>query len=664
MNLPAAVHAPIRPVFCVVDHAHRDLEVARAVVTGAFTVAGRTVTVGRQPDWTSDPFPSDREWRVDWVKFYFGLDLAHAWQVTGNRLYADGWERLVTSYLSQVPAGADATEVIARRIQNWIYTWNRFAAGGEAPFTSNFAIRLGDYLWDEVVAVEQRLSAERNHRTLELYALLVAATACPDRDPGGRLQREAFAALSDNLLADVRPDGVHRESSTHYHCIALRSWLGALAIARQRGLTPERRFIDRLAAACDFAACVHRPDGRIPACSDADAESYLDVVGLAGELFARDDWQWIATRGQCGVPPTSLDHGFTTGGYYLQRNGWEAGSGYLVFDCGPLGDGGHGHYDLLNVDVCASGQPIISDPGRYTYSEAGERNWRHWFKGTRAHNTVTVDGLDQTAYDRRKPKGVVATGRLVAHLSAPSLSLVAGEARSGQYDAVHTRAVLFVGREYWVVIDRLWAPTPHRYQLRWHLSPEASTRVELTDGGTGVDATGVALAFSPSRRVVLEDDWYAPVYGVRQPATTVMVESQAYTTTFVTAIVPAANSRRDSRGHGAVRVGFLSRGDRPADLAVLEVSGVGPAGNGRDIITWSADAHFFELAHFKGVARAAWLRRDGDDRTLAFSALDATVASWSNGGHHTTVDMPASRRGWLEYVDGRLVTGPHVEARR
>jgi hypothetical protein len=52
----------------------------------------------------------------------------------------------------------------------------------------------------------------------------------------------------------------------------------------------------------------------------------------------------------------------------------------------------------------ARGRPLVVDPGRYTYSEHGA-NLRRWFKGTAAHSTVCVDGLDQTPYRRGKPRG-------------------------------------------------------------------------------------------------------------------------------------------------------------------------------------------------------------------------------------------------------------------
>ena len=68
-------------------------------------------------------------------------------------------------------------------------------------------------------------------------------------------------------------------------------------------------------------------------------------------------------------------------------------------------------------------------------------NLRHWFRGTAAHNTVSVDGLDQTPYRRGQPRGPVAEG-------APPRPATARRARRAarprpaapRYDAVPPRA--------------------------------------------------------------------------------------------------------------------------------------------------------------------------------------------------------------------------------
>jgi hypothetical protein len=74
----------MRPVFSVIEHLHHDRTVADDAVAGRFTCAGETVELGPEPDWWSGDLPADEEWRIDWVKFYYGLDLAHAYRTTGD----------------------------------------------------------------------------------------------------------------------------------------------------------------------------------------------------------------------------------------------------------------------------------------------------------------------------------------------------------------------------------------------------------------------------------------------------------------------------------------------------------------------------------------------------------------------------------------------------
>src|SRR5262249_45191087 len=155
---------------------------------------------------------------------------------------------------------------------------------------------------------------------------------------------------------------------------------------------------------------------------------------------------------------------------------------FLIFDCGPLGDGSHGHYDLLNVEVAANGRSLIVDPGRYTYSEATP-NWRRWFRGTAAHNTVSVAGLDQTPYARGRSHSPVPRAPSVGRPRPPGLVVLHGGARSPCYDAAHSRRVVFVAGEYWLLEDRLRGDRAHRYDLRFHLAADAWQQTEVAVGG-------------------------------------------------------------------------------------------------------------------------------------------------------------------------------------
>jgi hypothetical protein len=578
-----------RPVFCVIEHLRHDRRLADDACVGRFTELGQTLELGIEPGWLGASLPADEEWRIAWSKFYVGLDLAAAFRETARRRYQLAWERLVSSWIDQVPVGADPSDAVARRVLNWIYAWNAFA---DTPRFAGLAPGLAERVVESIAAqiswLRGHLTAARNHRTLELYSLFIAGLALPEVDRGGGLVRSALAELDRNLSADFRADGVHVEASTHYHLIVVRSFVGVRENAARFGIALPARFDERLARALDVALHCRRPDGLIPALSDADTGSYAELLELAARQLERPDYLYAATAGARGGPPAARNESYPAGGYHVQRSGWgDGGTRYederfLIFDCGPLGDGGHGHYDLLSVELAAGGRPLILDPGRYTYHE-GEPNLRHWFKGTAAHNTVCVDRLDQTEYHRRKPKGPVAEGRLLQRVEADGLDILWGEALSPRYDARHRRRVIFVAGEYWTFEDHLEAERPHRYDQRWHLAPEAHGAVELSmsDGGTLVQAPGLALLFPPGLDVSLKPGWYAPEYGVKLPAPVVSaVADGAAEARLIAVAVPLAP--------GAAPPALRVLAPAPGGAEIL-VEGVGDRGEASDAIAWRED---------------------------------------------------------------------------
>ncbi len=69
---------------------------------------------------------------------------------------------------------------------------------------------------------------------------------------------------------------------------------------------------------------------------------------------------------------------------------------YLHFDAAPLGYlsiAAHGHADALSFLLNVDGQPVFIDPGTYTYHT--EPEWRQYFIGTLAHNTVRIENKNQ-----------------------------------------------------------------------------------------------------------------------------------------------------------------------------------------------------------------------------------------------------------------------------
>jgi hypothetical protein len=489
--------------------------------------------------------------------------------------------------------------------------------------------------------MQAHLTPERNHRTLELYALFVVSLALPVLDPCSTHRERALAALHDNMRTDVWSDGVHRERSTHYHLIALRSFLAARVNASRFGIQMPDSYDERLLAACRFAMHLHRPDGEIPALSDSDSGSYLDLLVLAGRLLNQPDLTYVGTRGRHGTAPVARNVSFPVGGYYVQRSGWGdqgrrmADERFLVFNCGPLGDGGHGHYDALSIETYAHGLPLVVDPGRYTYAE-GSPNWRHWFKSTAAHNTVTVDGLDQTPYRRGKPKGPVARGRLLERRTTPGLDLLYGEVVSPAYDAVHRRAVLFIADEYWLVFDQLRAPTSHEYVARWHLSAgEGPVVSSLTDDRTTMTTPGMTLAVAGGAAARVEQGWVSSRYGVKDAAPVVVVPLLG---TDDADLVNLLHPRR--RGQTRTPNVRLVPGSAGHE-AVVECAN----GASRDQVSWLRPEQPMTCAGLTVAGDVVWVRCDGDGRPEKALVHRPTAFRWTGPGPQP--DLLPIGNGWF-----------------
>ena len=179
------------------------------------------------------------------------------------------------------------------------------------------------------------------------------------------------------------------------------------------------------------------------------------------------------------------------------------------------------------------------DPGRFTYAE-GEPNLRHWFRGTAAHNTVTVDGTDQTPYARSRSSLPSAEATFLGRETRDGLDILCGEVRSPVYEAVHRRRVIFVDGAYWVIEDVLTGERRHRYDLRFHLAPARY------DGAVTLTITG-------ARGIAPEEGWISPQYGLREPAPVISAVATGERAHFVTLLAP--DERTLERDGDTLRIG-------------------------------------------------------------------------------------------------------------
>ena len=471
-----------------------------AILDGRFEFNGETHALNDPVDWLHNP-SADIEWHILLHKFYYAVGLGLAFERSGNAAYVQRWVALLDGWMRSTPPGFIAADVTGRRVQNWIYSLPLVM--GCTAITPEFHRRLLHSLHEQAEFLCANLTEKRNHRTLELVAIFLAGVAFPEMTRSAHWRAFALAQFVANLVSDLLPDGVHCELSTDYHHLVLKNALNFRRLAAGNGVAVPAAFDECLRRGLEFSLHVHKPDGTVPSLSDGDARGFLDLLREGAALYGRADMLYVATLGQEGTPPRRRVAHFEAGGYHIVRSDWVKSetaftdAQHLVFDCGPLGEGNHGHFDCLNFELAAHGRSLIVDPGRYTYSEAGDINWRVRFRSTAAHNTVCVDGRNQTRYEpeaikpgtrhaagtvRHKIGGPAPDATLLERHHSAALDLLHGRARSHEYDAVHERCIVFVDGRYWIVSDWLRADSEHDYVLNFQLGAHAEGHRRAGDG--------------------------------------------------------------------------------------------------------------------------------------------------------------------------------------
>ena len=131
----------------------------------------------------------------------------------------------------------------------------------------------------------------------------------------------------------------------------------------------------------------------------------------------------------------------------------------------------HGHADALSVILNINGYGIFVDPGTYLYHASKE--WREYFVGTLAHNTICIDDQNQAVHagdtlwlDHYKCK-------LVSQYSNQAMESVKAE-HDGYNRTKHTREVLFDKQgSSFIIYDEIekQSGNDQKCRLLFHLHP-------------------------------------------------------------------------------------------------------------------------------------------------------------------------------------------------
>ncbi|MFE5601696.1 alginate lyase family protein [Streptomyces coelicoflavus] len=495
--------------------------------------------------------------------------LAAAYAVTGDERYAERVAGHLRSWWASNPPLRGVHWVsgieLGIRLLSWVWV-RRLLDGwpGAAALFEDNPVAL-EQVWHHqrwLAAFPSRGSSANNHVVAETAGQFAAACAFGWFPSSARWRDDALRSLERQLRANTFLSGLNRELATEYHGLVLELGLAAVAEADAAGVAvpPTVRLVllrmtDALAAVVDDRLRPPRQgdadDGHGLVVDGAGTDRWASLLATGDAVFGSLPW-WPAVPGSdVRTPllaalirpyakegtgpavsrPASRPAHFADAGLTVLRG---PGGIWCRCDGGPhgfLSIAAHAHADALSVEVRHDGVDVLADPGTFCYH--GQPEWRRYFRSTLGHNTLELDGADQsvsggpflwTRHARSRVLGVDASDEGVSRWCAE---------HDGYGRSAHRRRVELTAASHEVrVVDEVRGPR-RAVRLAFHLGPAVAAdlvddRAVLTWARDGEERSAVLdlpgeLSWRAHRGETNPPlGWYSPGFGRKEPATTLV----------------------------------------------------------------------------------------------------------------------------------------------
>jgi heparinase II/III-like protein len=551
---PAAVANALRDT----AYSRELVALANEILRGRIPIFDTLVDYGDTIAWRRDPYRGT-ETSATYFRRIPYLDLSAAgdhkfiWEINRH-------QHLLLLAQAAVLTGDDAyTGYVFRQLEHW-WRENRFQRGVNWTSALEVALRALSWIWIFHL-IGARMSGEFRQRFLaELYrhglhleynlsiyfspnthllgesvALHAIGRLFPQFPRADHWRNLGSEIVGEHMRTAVKPDGSYFEQSTYYHVYALDMF--AFHAVLEEVPTAYR---DRLARMAEFLAAVVSAGGALPFLGDDDGGRFFHPYGartrfaraslataslLLGRRFfaynqadlAEISMWWLGPE-RCAIDlaaaPDATSMRFGDTGIVTMRRGPVV----ALFDAGPFGPGtaGHSHSDTLSLVVTLGEREILIDSGTYSYMD---HQWRTYFRGSSAHNTVRIDGRDQAVADGpfrwlQKPHSTTPLDfsnnpdedQAVAACSYQAFTL--------------TRAVKFADNAF-TVTDKVEGPAgDHDIEQFWHFAQEPRAL------SPGMWAIGELATFTAAGGVV-EPAWRSRCFGTKEPAWVIVIRRRA-----------------------------------------------------------------------------------------------------------------------------------------
>ena len=459
-------------------------------------------------DWNYIPSGiTDNEFKYQLHRHQWMVPQAKTYRVTQNESYVKSWIEVYSNWMANYPCpdgitpndyypwiGLQVAERVTSQIELMTYYMysSNFTPAWLSIFLSQFS--------DEVENIRKIYYADSNILVTQAYAVAMAGVLLPEFKNASTWLEEGANKLNTQVQEQFNEDGVHYELDPSYHIGAISDFYNIYEVAQKNNKANKfpANYMESLRKATEFIMDITYPDYTMDNFNDTRSARLSKSVLIKNfkryvEMFPdNENMKWMATEGNEGEKPTYLTKAYKYSGYYILRNGWDAGSTMLILknNYNP-DDKWHCQPDNGTFSLYRNGRNFFPDSGVFAYS--GNEAKRNEFRQTKWHNTMTIYANNITTTE----------GRFLKMETQNNVDVVVTE--NASYETLsHRRAIFYVNKnnvdkEFFVLIDEGYgADNGKKYNLNFNLCPGTDEEVVLD-----LNQFGAHTAFADGNNIIM-----------------------------------------------------------------------------------------------------------------------------------------------------------------
>jgi hypothetical protein len=488
------------------------------------------------------------------------LRLSLCYYITRNERYSKYCIYQINNWIDENPLMYSinwcCTMDVAIRAVNWIWTL-RFLI--DSPhltdeFLKKIMKSLYEHGWHIFRNPEKEPFNNHNHYLSDLAGQIILGEFFRDLKEPQEWLRKGKEELFREIRMQILPSGMSYERSTNYNRLVLELILIPTLTLQRKGHEIPSDIWHRLEKMFEFLMYSIKPDGNSPIVGDQDngrllplgteaINNFKYLLSLGGLLFDRSDFKhngegfniYCSVLGAKGafdrwgkISEFSSDlesKAFSDSGFYVMREK----NNYLLFNAAgkslypELGSGTHTHSDLFSFELFTHEKSFLIDPGSFVYSS--DSDLRMFFRSTKMHNTVTVDGESQNNLRKEEMWDFSrdAIPRILRWESNSSFDIVSavhnGYTRLRE-PVLHERTIIFDKiNEKWTIKDTITGNGYHIVEWFFHFDAD----IDFDIMGNVVNTTckddkNIILTFEqkPGLCLTKERSFISKSYGIKE----------------------------------------------------------------------------------------------------------------------------------------------------